>query len=54
MSCTSGQDRNVARFQDKRASFAAAELNAAAAARDTKHFVNARVVVSVIVNAVAP
>jgi hypothetical protein len=49
-----GQDRNVTRFQDERAPFGAAELDAAAAARDSEHFVDARVVMSIVVDAVAP
>jgi hypothetical protein len=48
------QDRNVTRFQDKRAPFGAAELNPAGAARDAKYFVNTRVVMSIVVAAVAP
>ena len=48
------QDRNITRFQDERAPFGAAELNPAGAARDAEHFVNARVVMSIVVDAVAP
>src|SRR5204863_10150258 len=48
------QDRNVTRFQDERAPFGAAELNPAGAARDAKYFVNTRVVMSIVVDAVAP
>jgi hypothetical protein len=54
VSRASGQDRNVTRFQEERAPFGAAELNLAGAARDAEHFVNARVIMRIVVDAVAP
>ena len=54
VSRASGQDRNVTCFQNKRAPFWTAELNLAGAAGDAEHFVNARVIVSIVVDAIAP
>src|SRR6516225_3671679 len=48
------QDRHIAGLEVKRFSVFAAEANPGIAARDPEHFVSARVIVHVTVNAVAP
>jgi hypothetical protein len=50
VSRASGLDCDVSRFQEE----SAAELNLAGAARDAEHFVNARVIMRIVVDAVAP
>ena len=54
VSCPRREDRNITRFQDERTPFGAAEPDAPAAARDAEHFMDAGVVMSIIVDAIAP
>src|SRR5690242_5303525 len=49
-----GQDGDIAGLDRQDASFQSAELNLALAASDAKYLVNARVIVDIVVNTVAP
>jgi hypothetical protein len=48
------QDRDIARAQLDRAAMLAAEMDAGATARDPHHFMNARMIVKIVVNSVSP
>lgn len=48
------QDTDIAGDEEQRTAIFAAETNARASWRDTEHFMSARVIMHVIVNAIAP
>lgn len=54
MSRAGGQDRDVGRLQDQRAPFGATKQSLAGATRNTQHFVNPKLVMRIVVRAVAP
>ena len=54
MACTSGKDRHVTCLDGQRPPLGSPEAHLAAAARDAENFVNARMVVNIVVDAVAP
>src|SRR5947209_7105740 len=54
MAGAGGQHRHIARFEVEHASAIAAEPHPGAAARDAEHLVDARVVMRVVIDAVAP
>src|SRR5258708_1532793 len=54
MPCSSGQDGNVACFKSQGTTKASAELHLAFTAGNAEHFMNAGMVVHIVVNAVTP